>query len=108
MNRQRGSSSDLAEARIQLLAPNAMRIMRFASSLPPDRPCLRHVLLPQLDVAQDAARLAVHVREGIVHVQTRDGATVLAEARAPRRSRDDHVHLRVQRSGSVRLKIRLA
>ena len=59
MNKQRGSLSDLAEARIQLLAPNAMCIMRFASSLPPDRPWLRHVLLPQPDVAQDAIRQVV-------------------------------------------------
>ena len=46
MNRQRGSSSDLAGARIQWLASNAVRITRFDSSLPPDRPWLRHVLLP--------------------------------------------------------------
>ena len=46
MNRQPGSSSDLAEARIQWLAPNAVRSTRYARHRPPDRPWLRHVLLP--------------------------------------------------------------
>ena len=94
MNRQRGASSDLAEARIQLLAPNAVRITRYARHLPPDRPWLRHVLLP-IDPKglADPSGLDVDVREGIVHVQTHEGMPILTEAHTPRQSSDGHIHL---------------
>ncbi len=75
MNKQRGSSSDLAEVRIQWLAPNAVRVMRTAGSPPPDRPWLRHVLFPvDPKGLRDPSGLDVDVREGIVHVQARDDA----------------------------------
>jgi alpha-glucosidase (family GH31 glycosyl hydrolase) len=100
MNRQRGSSFDLSEARIQLLAPNAVRITRYARHLSPDRPWLRHVLFPS-DLtglrrtvgSHDLSGLTAEVREGIVHVQTRGGEVVLTEARPPRQSSNDHIHL---------------
>jgi alpha-glucosidase len=84
--------------RVQWLAENAVRITHSGSSsdpgdFPPDRPWLRHVLLPQSEVSPDRRELQVDLSAGRVQIYTREGKLVLAEARPPRFGRNEKVSL---------------
>jgi len=72
--------------RVQYLTENAIRITHSpasAEAFPPDRPWLRHVLLPAPGISAGESRLVVDMPDGRVRVRNRAGAVIVAEARAP-------------------------
>lgn len=83
--------------RVRFLAPNVVRITRAApgaAGFPPDRPWLRHVLLPQPTTPPDESTLRVLLEGGCVRVLGPDGAALVRETEAP-----------VSDRGSVRLSL---
>lgn len=80
--------------RVQFLTENAIRIthapasvedpLQGAEAFPPDRPWLRHVLLPTPEINAGQSRLVADLPDGRIRVSDRAGQVILAEARTPR------------------------
>lgn len=74
------------QIRAQFLTPTAVRITHAAPSqpLPPDRPWLSHVLLPQPEVSPAAAQLSVDVENLNLRITHNVSRFTFQESQAPR------------------------